>query len=70
VFDPGLGQVRVGFLVSRYGFKFRAIEENPDAQKQAALGLPAPVAGLIAAQDRESRQSGSKQRRNSAIWPI
>jgi hypothetical protein len=42
VFDPGLEHVRAGFLVSRYGFQFRAIEGNrpPDAQKQAALGFP------------------------------
>jgi hypothetical protein len=65
VFDPGLGRIRAGFLVSRYGFDFRAIgERSPkSAQKQAARGIPAPGAGLIAGKRPESRKTGLKSRR-------
>jgi hypothetical protein len=56
VFDPGLGRfpkghVRVGFLVSRYGYDFRtAGEQAPKefAQKQAAREIPRRMRGLIA----------------------
>jgi hypothetical protein len=61
VFDPGLGRfpkghVRVGFLVSRYGYDFRAAKDEPFgraspteiAQKQAAREIPRRMRGLIA----------------------
>jgi hypothetical protein len=68
VFDPGLGRfpkghVRVGFLVSRYGYDFRAAGEQAPkefAQKQAAREIPRRMRGLIAAECRESRQGDPK----------
>jgi predicted alpha/beta-hydrolase family hydrolase len=33
VFDPGLGLLRAGFLVSRYGFNFRASAKTNSARK-------------------------------------
>jgi hypothetical protein len=68
VFDPGLGHIpnraaRVGFLVSRYGYDFRAAGEQAPkefAQKQAAREIPRRMPGLIAAKPGESRQTGSK----------
>jgi len=68
VFDPGLGHIpnraaRVGFLVSRYGYDFRAAGEQAPkefAQKQAAREIPRRMRGLIAAERRESRQSNPK----------
>jgi hypothetical protein len=68
VFDPGLGHIpnraaRVGFLVSRYGYDFRAAGEQAPkefAQKQAAREIPRRMRGLIAAESRESRQSDLK----------
>jgi predicted alpha/beta-hydrolase family hydrolase len=40
VFDPGLGLLRAGFLVSRYGFDFCATRKNKQREKN-----PAPGAG-------------------------
>jgi hypothetical protein len=74
VFDPGLGHIpnraaRVGFLVSRYGYDFRAAKGEPHrtrasptafAQKQAAREIPRRMRGLIAAERRESRQRDAK----------
>ncbi|MEA2821066.1 MAG: hypothetical protein QOJ86_3070, partial [Bradyrhizobium sp.] len=38
VFDPGLGLLRAGFLVSRYGFNFRATRKNKQREKNPAPG--------------------------------
>jgi hypothetical protein len=44
------GDVRVGFLFSRYGYVFRALRVTPldSAQKQAAQEIPRRMAGFIA----------------------
>jgi hypothetical protein len=67
VFDPGLGHIpngaaRVGFLVSRDGYDFRAGRGEPlkFAQKQAAREIPRRMPGLIAAERGESRQMDRK----------
>jgi hypothetical protein len=38
VFDPGLGLLRAGFLVSRYGFNFRGERKNKQREKNPAPG--------------------------------
>src|SRR5438445_9856705 len=45
VFDPGLGQVRVGFLFSRYGYDFREIGTGPvrRAKTNSARKIPRRV---------------------------
>jgi len=61
IFPTGLA--RVGFLVSRYGYDFRAAGEQAPkefAQKQAAREIPRRMPGLIAAECRESRQRDPK----------
>jgi hypothetical protein len=69
VFDPGLGQVRAGFLVSRYGFNFCG--SLGTAQKQTAREKSrAGLGGLIAAGSPESRQTGAKAGQKAGIWPI
>jgi hypothetical protein len=71
VFDPGLGQVRAGFFFSRYGVNFRAIRKRSvkSAQKQAARGIPAPGAGLIAGVRLKSRKTGLKTGRKMRDLP-
>lgn len=44
MFDPGLGQVRAGFLVSRYGFDFRGDHKESRKNKQREKN-PAPDCG-------------------------
>jgi hypothetical protein len=38
VFDPGFGQVRAGFLVSRYGFNSCGERKNKQREKNPAPG--------------------------------
>jgi hypothetical protein len=62
VFDPGLGRIRAGFFFSRYGFNFCAIGERslkPHKNKRREK-IPRRVAGLIARDSPESRQSNLK----------
>jgi hypothetical protein len=69
VFDPGLGLVRAGFFFSRYGVDFRAIPKQSvkSAQKQAARGIPAPGAGLIAGTRLESRKTARKPAKDAGL---
>jgi hypothetical protein len=79
VFDPGLGQVRAGFLFSRYvaafsnGKPVSTLPENAGwvqfsryqrpRKNNQREKNPAPDAGLIAAHGPESRQTGPKMAR-------
>jgi hypothetical protein len=67
VFDPGLGQVRAGFLVSRYWYVLRRRLQRDSlldiaefrAKTSGAIN-PAPTAGVIVADGLESRKTAAK----------
>jgi hypothetical protein len=77
VFDPGLGRIRAGFLVSRYGFNFA--QTDGIAQKQTARENPAPGCGTYSGPQPRVKENwpekalkrgdlGQKRRMASSEW--
>jgi hypothetical protein len=61
VFDPGLGSLRAGFLVSRYGFNFRA----SGAKTNSARKIPRRVGRTYSGREPRVKANGCENRQKS-----